>query len=212
LYRNFQTVSDPRPDQAKLLDLLVEFAAAYPEVLIFLDAFDECDPTLRGHVISIVQRLHEANIKIWVTTQPGRIQDFVKDGLKDAVKAEIKAKKLDVMSYVTAKLISHDIDDNLRTEIIDTISSGVDGMYDICNMLTNEQIFTCQSTTRYSPRSRISSIYEVTIRGFAEEPVRVLYERTTAYSSRQVARKGPRITCSILGLSCQKETKNGRTP
>jgi hypothetical protein len=67
LYGNFKP-EDPRPDQAKLLELLVEFVEAHPEVFVFLDAFDECDPTLCGHVVSIVKWLQEAKIKVWVTT------------------------------------------------------------------------------------------------------------------------------------------------
>ena len=132
LYENFKTDSDPRPDQTKLLELLVEFAQAYPEVFIFLDAFDECDPILRRHVVSITKRLHEAKIKVWVTTQPGRLQDIAKDGLKDAIEAEIKANEIDIASYVRAKLPADGVDDKLRMDIVNTISSGVDGMYDIC--------------------------------------------------------------------------------
>jgi hypothetical protein len=134
LYRNFKTVSDPRPDQTKLLDLLIKFAEEYPGVFIFFDAFDECDPILRGHLVSIVKRLHE---KVWVTTQPGRLQDLAKDRLDDAIKVEIKAKETDVANYVRVTLLTHlNIDDELRTEIVDTISSGVDGMYDTCYILT----------------------------------------------------------------------------
>lgn len=118
LYRNSKA-SDPRPDQAKLLELLVEFASAYPEVFIFLDAFDECHPALRGHVISIVQSLHAAKIKVWVTTRPGGLPDLARDGLKDAIQTEIKVKERDVMNYLKGKLINLEIDDDLRTEIVE---------------------------------------------------------------------------------------------
>jgi hypothetical protein len=129
LYGNFKA-DNPRPDQATLLELLVEFAKESPEVFVFLDAFDECDPTLRGHVVAIVKRLHEAKIKVWVTTQPGRLRDLAKDGLKDAIKAEIKARETDVASYIRAKLPTEGIDDNLRMDIVNTISLAADGMYD----------------------------------------------------------------------------------
>jgi hypothetical protein len=138
LYENFKTDSDPRPDQTKLLELLVQFAQAYPEVFIFLDAFDECDPVLRRQVVSIIKRLHEAKIKVWVTTQPGRLQDLAENGLKDAIKAEIKARETDVASYVRAKLPDGCFDDRVRMDIVKTISSQVDGMYDTCIMFAHE--------------------------------------------------------------------------
>jgi hypothetical protein len=202
---------DPRPDQAKLLQLLVEFAEAYPEVFIFLDAFDECDRRLRGHVVSIVKRLHEAKIKVWITTQPGRLQDLEKDGLKDAIEAKIEANKTDIASYITAKLPTDGIDDNLRRDIVGTISSGVDGMYNTYILLTDNQISACNSTTGFGARSGGSS-HETAIKQFAKDSVRVIYERTRAYSSCKVTCAKGSITCPSMDLSRQKETANGRTP
>jgi hypothetical protein len=127
LYRNFKPET-PRPDQAKLLDLFIECAKAYPEVFVFLDAFDECDPTLRELVVSIIKQFQEAKIKAWVTTQPGGLEDLAKARLNDVIKAEIKAKRTDVASYVNAKLRKN-IENKLREEIVGRISSTVDGMY-----------------------------------------------------------------------------------
>jgi hypothetical protein len=147
LYGNFKPEA-PRPDQEKLLELFVECAKAYPEVFVFLDAFDECDPTLRGHVASIVKRLHKEKIKVWVTTQPGRLEDLSTEGLNDAIKVEIKAKETDVARYVSAKLPKDSVPNELKLEIVNTISSGVDGMYDTCIVLTDDQISPRKSTNR----------------------------------------------------------------
>jgi hypothetical protein len=211
LYGSFKS-EDPRPDQAKLLELLVEFVEAYPEVFIFLDAFDECDPILRGHVVSIIKRLHEVKTKVWVTTQPGRLQDLAKDGLKDAIKAEIKAKEMDVASYVRAKLPTDGINDSLKLDIVNTISSGVDGMYDTCIALTDGQIFTCKSATGYGPPRRVFSTHGAAIGAFTQEPIRVLYERARAYSSCRRALKEGSATYSGMDIPRKKETGNWRTP
>jgi hypothetical protein len=58
------------------------------------------------------------------------LQDLAKDRLKNAIEARIKANKTDIESYVRAKLPTDGIDDKLRMDIVNTISSGVDGMYD----------------------------------------------------------------------------------
>jgi hypothetical protein len=136
LYGNFK-LETPRPNQAKLLELFIECAKAYPEVFVFLDAFDECDPTLRADVVSIVKQLHEAKVKVWVTTQPGRLEDLATEGLNDAIKAELKAKETDVASYIRSRLPKNSIEKKLRMEIVDTISSGVDGMYEPCIILSD---------------------------------------------------------------------------
>jgi hypothetical protein len=128
LYGTF-TPEGPRPDKAKLLDFFVECAEAYPQVFVFLDAFDECEPTLRGDIVSIIRRLHDAKIKVWVTTQPRLLDDLETEGLNDAIRAEIIAKETDVARYIKGRLFNVKIDNRLKTEILDMISSGVDGMY-----------------------------------------------------------------------------------
>jgi hypothetical protein len=132
LYQKFKPLAEevPRPTKETLLELLLEFGKEYPQVFVFLDAFDECDAPLRVELVSIIQVLHDAKIKVWVTTQPGQLQGLEKGGLTDAVKAEIKAKETDVARYVRSNLTNVAIDDQLRTDIINTISSGVDGMCD----------------------------------------------------------------------------------
>lgn len=129
LYQTYKRET-PRPDQSKLLEFFVECAKAYPEVYVFLDAFDECDPKLRKDVVSIVKRLHEAKINVYVTTQPGGLEELAMQGLNDAIKAEIKAKEPDVRTYVMSRLPKDGIETTLQKDIINTISSGVDGMYD----------------------------------------------------------------------------------
>jgi hypothetical protein len=211
LYGNFKPEA-PRPDQEKLLELFVECAKAYPEVFVFLDAFDECDPTLCAHVVSIVKRLHKEKIKVWVTTQPGRLDDLATEGLNDAIKAEIKAKETDVARYVNAKLRKDSVDNKLRMEIVNTISSGVDGMYDACIVLTDDQISPCKSTNRYGCSRGISSPHEGAIKQVAQESVRFVYERTRAYSRCGRACKEGCVTCAGMDLPRQKQTRNGRTP
>ena len=103
LYGNFKT-EGPRPDEAKLLELFVDCAEEYPEVFVFFDAFDECEPTLRVDIVSIIQHLHERKIKVWVTTQPRQLDELVTEGPDDAIKAEIKAKETDVTRYLSGRL------------------------------------------------------------------------------------------------------------
>lgn len=199
----------PRPNQEKLLELFIECAKAYPEVFVFLDAFDECDPTLRGHVVSIVKRLHKEKIKVWITTQPLRLEDLAMEGL---IKAEIKAQKTDVARYVSAKLPKNCVDNNLRMDIVDTISSGVDGMYDACIVLTDDQISPCKSTNRCGSSRGVCSANEEAIKQLAQESVRFIYERTRAYSRCSRVVQDGCVTCAGMDFPCQKETGNGRTP
>jgi hypothetical protein len=162
LYQTYKPET-PRPDQTKLLEFFVQCAEMYPEAYVFLDAFDECDPKLRKDVVSIVKRLHKAKIKVYVTTQPGGLEDLATDGLNDAVKAEIRAKEPDVRSYVMARL-HDDIEPKLRTKIINTISSGVDGMYETEITSTNDQISTRKSTAGCRPSRGVCSTHEVAIK------------------------------------------------
>lgn len=128
LYGNFKP-EEPRPDKAKLLNLFVQCAETYQEVFVFLDAFDECDPSLRGDIVSIIKHLHERKMKVWVTTQPRQLDELITEGLDDAIKAQVKAKETDVTRYLSGRLTNVKADNELKALIIRTISSGVDGMY-----------------------------------------------------------------------------------
>jgi hypothetical protein len=134
LYGNFIEPGGPRPDKAKLLELFVDCAEEYPEVFVFFDAFDECDSTLRVEIVEIIKHLHERKIKVWVTTQPRQLDDLVTEGPDGAINAEIKAKETDVTRYLSGRLKNVRVDNELKAEIIRTISSQVDGMYgpDLC--------------------------------------------------------------------------------
>jgi hypothetical protein len=128
LYRNFKP-DGPRPDKAKLLQLFGDCAEEYPELFVFLDAFDECDPTLRWDIVWIIKHLHERRIKVWVTTQPRHLDELRMEGLDDAIESKVKAQETDVTRYLSGRLKNVKGDNELKAEIIRTISSGVDGMY-----------------------------------------------------------------------------------
>ena len=98
-------------------------------MFILLDAFDECGLKLREDIIKIVKRFHGEEIKVWVTTQPGRLPALMTEPLNSAITVEIKAEDSDVERYVRSNLPESGIDDDLRMEIVNKIVSGVEGMY-----------------------------------------------------------------------------------
>jgi len=130
LYSDFEPESPPRkPSLSRLIDLFVKCAKEYPQVFVLLDAFDECSLNLRQDVIKIVTQFHVEKIKVWVTTQHGRLSALTTGPLNGAITVEIKADDGDVERYVRANLSDSDIDDELTTEIVKKIVSGVNGMY-----------------------------------------------------------------------------------
>jgi hypothetical protein len=91
------------------------------------DALDECYDRHQGEVIWIIQQFNEAGIRVYVTA---RDPHWVSNQLK-ARPFEIKAQYDDVKNYVTQQMRKRKLptlDCELKTEIIENISSGVHGM------------------------------------------------------------------------------------
>jgi hypothetical protein len=121
----------PRPLLSAFID---EFLACAQEsfIVVFFDAFDECQVEHRGLVISkIVRRLIDSGIKVFITTRHHTLQDLPTD-LEGAIKMEIKAHSSDIERYITQRLQdstkANRLDGKFKAKIIKEINDRADGM------------------------------------------------------------------------------------
>ena len=118
-----------KPDIYTLVDVFINCSKEYPPVFVMLDAFDECSFALRGKVISLLTQFHDSGMRIYITTRPYLLEDLTTGPFNGASTMKITANPEDVESYIRERLRNPYCDECLMTEIVKTVTSGIDGMY-----------------------------------------------------------------------------------
>ena len=122
--------SEPMPsDLPTLVNLFVESAKELLSLAVVLDGFDEWDLFMRENLInSVVRPCYRSGIRICITTQTWLRDDLQIVAPETIPALQISADPRDVEDYIQANLRRKFINEELRTEIIRTISSGVGEM------------------------------------------------------------------------------------
>ena len=117
----------PDPELSTLVDIFVTSSKDLPSLRIILDGFDECDLSMRERLLkSVIPQFYQSGIRVCITTQTWLLPDLSKV-VPETPCLQISADRRDVGEYLKANL-RDGIKDELKMEIIRTISSGVNGM------------------------------------------------------------------------------------
>jgi hypothetical protein len=119
----------PHPDPAlsTLVDLFVTSSKDVPSLRVMLDGFDECDRPMRENLLkSVICRCYQSGTRVGITTQSWLLSDLSKV-VPETPCLQISADSRDVGEYFEANM-RDGIKDELKTEIVRTITSGVGGM------------------------------------------------------------------------------------
>lgn len=122
------------------LDLIISLGAAYSQTSIVVDALDECDPLKRRKFLDSLETIIKCSsglIKIFVSSRDDN--DIVRrlDGVPN-LWIEAKDNKDDIERFVEAEitrcidsgeLLGGVVDEGLRGRIIESLTSGSQGMY-----------------------------------------------------------------------------------
>ena len=128
LWEEFIHKGDPPFLQlSTLVDLFVTSSKDLSSLRVMLDGFDECNLSMREDLLkSVVHQFNRSGIRVCITTQTWLLPDLSKV-VPDTPCLQISADMRDVEEYLKANL-RDGIKDELKTEVIRTISSGVGGM------------------------------------------------------------------------------------
>lgn len=120
-----------RPTFSKLIELIIVLSKEFGSILVLLDAFDECDEAQQDHILSLVSKMSASEISVFITTRP-HLLGVLREVIDRPTILEINAQQADVERYLRANLETRKtkrLDENLREEIINTISPRAHGMY-----------------------------------------------------------------------------------
>jgi|SRR5579862_5594136 len=120
-------------------DIILKMTKIYPEIIIVLDALDECDKQRRGNLIDVLRHVvnNASNIvKIFISS---RDDDDIVLQLKMVSDLRIKAVDniKDIERFVNAevsksirecKLLRGKVDEKLKSRLINTLINGANGM------------------------------------------------------------------------------------
>lgn len=119
----------PRPEQSTLLEAFLECAMTLLlPVFIVIDAFDECSPSVREGILSLINSFCQHGFRVCVTTQPHLLNDLILSLPGNTVRLEISANREDVEAWADSRLPKRTLDPQLRANIVRTIGSQCDGL------------------------------------------------------------------------------------
>lgn len=116
-----------------LVNTLKGIAKEFSRTYIIIDALDECsDKNYRRSLLQILSELEMMSVKLFLTSRPH--SEDIKRNLGTYPQIIVEASEADIRTYLDHKIdqdegISDIIDDSLKTEIVDTIAKGAQGMY-----------------------------------------------------------------------------------
>lgn len=119
---------DVEPDIHALFQELKSCCAKFDSVYVLLDAFDECDTSQQGSILSLVRELvFHPSVKAMITTRP--YLQGVHALSEMALVVDIKARDTDVRAFLVSRLQSVQyLSESLKSEAIEVISGGAEGM------------------------------------------------------------------------------------
>ena len=128
-YNRYQKSGEKqRPDLDEFTELLIDCCQKFNDRVFFLiDAFDECAERERPIVVTCLKRLQESGIRLLLTTRTHLSEDLRTELNSEVL--EIRAQQEDVktyLSYIIEAKAKH-LRLDFRTELVDSISNGVDG-------------------------------------------------------------------------------------
>ena len=111
---------------------IVSLIPRVPSIYIVLDALDECNELNRRLVLEVLERLKNfPSIRIFITSRPHTAD--IKTAFQDAISLLIAAHDADIRQLLSHELrradLSSLINDQLATDIIETIVANAQGMY-----------------------------------------------------------------------------------
>ena len=119
--------------EAAMAQLLQEISKRFDEVTIILDGLDECGSTggvSRKGLIEALSNLSQTSSGSLRLAVVSRKEFDIEEGLSHFPQISISAKSDDLRLYVAAKIHAIRVkDNNLRSEIIETLAEKADGMY-----------------------------------------------------------------------------------
>jgi hypothetical protein len=125
-------MQDKRPDLRQLTSLLLSLCTTFTQTFVLVDALDECNATNERRLfLSVLKALHEASVKIFITSRPS--PEDIKTQLYEVPQVEIVATESDIKRYIKEKTEANHvfmkrITPVLEEQIIDTIASRASGM------------------------------------------------------------------------------------
>ena len=136
-YQAFANSSEPpaSPDLTSLIEFFIQCSKHFDRVFAMVDAFDECSQVGRQpeKIISALQALSDSGVKMFITTQPHLLGDLISDS---SITLQIRADETDIERYVRSNLPRR-VSKELEDDIVSTICAESDGMYTVCNTITN---------------------------------------------------------------------------
>jgi hypothetical protein len=104
-----------------------KFSHLFGKIVVFVDAFDECDPDEQVTIAELIERFNDSGIRTCITTRPHNKLYLP----SNAVALEIAAKDEDVENYIRQEIERRRIKlhPEVEEDIIRQVSEGVDGMY-----------------------------------------------------------------------------------
>jgi hypothetical protein len=121
------------PSWSELVAIFKSVCVSGTEVFMVLDALDECDEHLhREDILNFVQQLFGSSIRILITSRPYPWD--INETFADYPQIAIEASDSDVRKFLTEKISTSKrsarriIDDELREEIIQSITAKCNGM------------------------------------------------------------------------------------
>ena len=129
------------PNNTQLAELLKDCFATFSTVFIIVDAFDECENSERGQIMSVLEKLPKFKLRLFITGRPSVLEfqnydenDPMRAWLKNAKKEQISAKQEDIANYLQRELNdpslgSDELSKQRKSNIVTQIASQMDGQY-----------------------------------------------------------------------------------
>lgn len=128
IYENIKLEND-RPSPDTIVNLFIKCAPSL-RVRVLFDALDECKYEELGKIYQLIQRLHEAHIRVYITTRH-HIEAHLIEQFENAIFIkDIKADERDIRNFLKQQIQSHaeKVEEQLMNEIIRKIGDA-QGMY-----------------------------------------------------------------------------------
>lgn len=98
------TLTNCRPDQGTLLQLLAMCSQNFSHIYGLFDAVDESSETYHADLVDLFSHLENLGYKLLITGRPGSPLSKLRNTLRNSHTLEIRANQSDIQSYVTSRV------------------------------------------------------------------------------------------------------------
>ncbi|KAH0536187.1 hypothetical protein FGG08_006926 [Glutinoglossum americanum] len=132
IFENFDS-GQGLPSWEKLMKIFTDVCTLSGDVLLVLDALDECDEnTHRGTVLRLLENLIKSSVRLFITSRSH--SPDINATLADCFQIKIEATESDLRAFLDTKIreakrVAHIIDETLREQIIQSIIEKSQGLF-----------------------------------------------------------------------------------